>query len=83
MMSTPSDWISAAKAKDMTVIQLVFDADVKTRNRRLRILKQRLAVVGKWLGGRNGVLAKTTREVWKVLWPTVLVWLAINASFFL
>lgn len=83
MMSTPSDWISAAKAKDMTVMQLVFDPDVKTRNRRLRILKQRLALVGKWLGGRNGVLAKTTREVWKVLWPTLLVWLAINASFFL
>jgi hypothetical protein len=83
MMTTPSDWISAAKAKDMTVMQLVFDADVKTRNRRLRIVKQRLAVVGKWLGGRNGVLAKTAREVWKVLWPTVLVWLAINASFFL
>ncbi|KAI5450911.1 hypothetical protein NCC49_002651 [Naganishia albida] len=83
MMSTPSDWISAAKAKDMTVMQLVFDPDVKTRNRRLRILKQRLATVGKWLGGRNGVLAKTTREVWKVLWPTLLVWLAINASFFL
>lgn len=83
MMTTPSDWISAAKAKDMTVMQLVFDADVKTRNRRLRIVKQRFAVVGKWLGGRNGVLAKTSREVWKVLWPTVLVWLAINASFFL
>ena len=81
MMTTPSDWISAARAKDMTVMQLVFDSDVKTRNRRLRILKQRLAVVGKWLGGRNGVLAKTGREVWKVLWPTVLVWLAINASF--
>lgn len=83
MMSTPSDWISAAKAKDMTVMQLVFDPDVKTRNRRLRIMKQRLSVVGKWLGGRNGVLAKTTREVWKVLWPTALVWLAVNASFFL
>ncbi|KAJ9111075.1 hypothetical protein QFC19_001273 [Naganishia cerealis] len=83
MMSTPSDWISAAKAKDMTVMQLVFDTETRTRNRRLRILKQRLAVMGRWLGGTNGVLAKTAKEVWTVVWPTVIVWIAINALFFL
>jgi hypothetical protein len=83
MMSTPSDWISAAKAKDMTVMQLVFDTETRGRHRRLRIFKQRLAVVGRWLGGKNGVLAKTAREVWRVMWPTVMVWIAINAMFFL
>ncbi|KAJ9094962.1 hypothetical protein QFC21_005754 [Naganishia friedmannii] len=83
MMSTPSDWISAAKAKDMTVMQLVFDTETRGRHRRLRIFKQRLAVMGRWLGGKNGVLAKTAREVWRVLWPTMMVWIAINAMFFL
>jgi len=83
MMSTPSDWISAAKAKDMTVMQLVFDTETRGRHRRLRIFKQRLAVVGRWLGGKNGVLAKTAREVWRVVWPTIMVWFAINIMFFL
>lgn len=76
-----SDWQAAAKAKDKTVMALVFDSAPVSRWRRW-MGRDQIIVLGRALGGRNGVLAKTGKDVLTIAWPTLLVFVVLNALFF-
>lgn len=80
----PSDWSSAAKAKDTTVLGLMFDtASVRGWRRWLSWETIWRGWRWFWAGAwRHGVLAKSWRETLAVAWPTALVWIGINAMFF-
>lgn len=76
----PSDWLSAAKAKDVTVVELLLDTGPGGLKKWFG--RDQLFILGGWLGGRQGVLAKTSRDVMKLAGPTFLVWIVINAIYF-
>jgi hypothetical protein len=80
-VSRMSDWQAAAKAKDKTVMALVFDSAPVSRWRRW-MGRDQMIVLGRALGGRNGVLAKTGKDVLTIAWPTLLVFVVLNALFF-
>lgn len=80
-MTRPSDWVSAAKAKDMTVVELMLQESPGVGRFRRWLGMDKIANFSRWMSGRRGVLASTMRDIWQVLWPTVLVWIAINAMF--
>lgn len=80
-VSRMSDWQAAAKAKDKTVMALVFDSAPVSRWKRW-IGRDQLIAVGRALGGRHGVLARSGRDAWTIAWPTLFVFLILNVSFF-
>ena len=83
LTSRPSDWVSAAKAKDMTVLDLVF-AEAPGMSRARRWLRMHtLLWVGRLMGGRHGVLARTFRDTLRISWPPMVVWLIINLMYFM
>jgi hypothetical protein len=86
IMST-SDWSAAAKAKDKSVLGLMVDSlpgSMGSTKRDRASLVAALRGFGAWMWrSRNGVWIKSWREVLAVAWPTGLVWVLINALFFL
>jgi hypothetical protein len=76
-----SDWQAAAKAKDKTVMALVFDSAPVSRWKRW-IGRDQLIILGRALGGRHGVLARSAKDALSVAWPTLLVFLVLNVAFF-
>jgi hypothetical protein len=80
----PSDWQSAAKAKDSTVLGLMFDStSAKGWRRWLSFEAIWRAWRWFWTGAwRHGVLAKSWRETLAVAWPAAIVWIGINAMYF-
>lgn len=80
-VSRMSDWQAAAKAKDKTVMALVFDSAPVSRWKRW-IGRDQLIVLGRALGGRHGVLARSAKDALSVAWPTLLVFLVLNVAFF-
>lgn len=83
LTSRPSDWVSAAKAKDMTVLDLVF-AEAPGMSRARRWLRMdTLLWLGRLLGGRHGVLARTFRDTLRISWPPMVVWAVVNLMYFM
>lgn len=74
-MLSASEWASAAKAKDRSVLSLVAESASKGP------LQKGKGYV-KWLWrSRNSVLVKSTRELMGIAAPAALVWLLLNAMF--
>ncbi|GMK59356.1 hypothetical protein CspeluHIS016_0703710 [Cutaneotrichosporon spelunceum] len=69
-----SEWTSAARAKDMSVLSLVADQG-KGPLQRVKRYAQRV-----WQT-RHGVLIRSTLDILGVALPAVLVWLLVNAMF--
>lgn len=85
LLST-SDWAAAAKAKDKSVLGLMVDSisSTGTSSPRAGWTMDRIAGFVRWLwNARNGVVGKSWREAWAVTWPVAIVWVVINALFFL
>lgn len=80
-VSRVSDWQAAAKAKDKTVMALVFDSAPVSRWKRW-LGRDQWIMLGRALGGRHGVLAKSASDAYKVAWPTLIVFAVLNISFF-
>ena len=91
-----SDWSSAAKAKDKSVIEFMMDSlPVPGTSKRKTggggggsgggpaVGRDTLRGFVRWAWKtRNGVVVRSWREVFAVAWPPALVWLMINALFF-
>lgn len=74
-MMSASEWASAAKAKDKSVLSLVVDSAGKGPFQKVR-------GYARWLWrSRNSVLAKSTRELLGISLPAALVWCVLNALF--
>lgn len=83
-LTRPSDWASAAKAKDMTVVELMMLEQGPDVGRLRRWFgRERLRAITRWLSRRQGVVVLTMRDAFKIVWPTVIVWIVINAAFFI
>ncbi|KAK8843394.1 hypothetical protein IAR55_007051 [Kwoniella newhampshirensis] len=79
---TNSDWSSAASKKERSMYNYVVDALPASGGRR-GVWKKGKAFA-RWLWkSRNGVVGKSWREVLAVAWPAGVVWLIVNALFFL
>ena len=84
MLST-SDWSAAAKAKDKSIFGLMVDSlpvhgASRSRNGYLSTVK----AFARWLWKtRDGVVLKSWREAIAVAWPSGVVWIVVNALFFL
>jgi hypothetical protein len=82
-----SDWHAAAKAKEKTVFGMMVDSLPlpgggigRNGSRRWEGIRGFV----RWLWkARNGVVAKSWREVWAVAWPAGVVWVVINGLFFI
>jgi len=87
MVST-ADWSAAAKAKETSIFGLMVDTLAvpglsRGRDRDWTGL-QAAKGFARWLWkGRNGVVMKSWREVMAVAWPPGVVWVMVNALFFL
>ncbi|BEJ14744.1 hypothetical protein CspHIS471_0405110 [Cutaneotrichosporon sp. HIS471] len=69
-----SEWVSAAKAKDMSVLSLVADQS--------RGPLQRAKGYARWLWRtRQSVLVRSTFDMLGVTLPAILVWCLVNAMF--
>lgn len=74
-MLSASEWASAAKAKDKSVLSLVVDSAGKGPLAKAR-------GYARWLWrSRNSVLVKSTRELLGIGLPAALVWCILNAMF--
>ncbi len=82
LSSRPSDWVSAARAKDMTVIDLVFSEAPGMSGAKAWFGWNNLRRIGRWLGGRHGVLARTLRDTLKIAWMPIVVWGLLNVLYF-
>lgn len=88
MLST-SDWSAAAKAKDKTVLGLMVDSiplpgqgPGPKRGGVMRLVRGMWGFAGWLWRARNGVVGKSWRETWAVAWPAGVVWVLVNALFF-
>lgn len=88
-LTTAADWTAAAKAKEKSVFGVMVDSlPVPGSSRRGRAGATATfdAVRGflRWTWkSRNGVVARSWRETLKVAWPAAIVWVIVNALFFL
>ena len=88
-LTSASDWAAAAKAKEKSVFGVMVDSlPVPGSSRRGRAGATATfdAVRGflRWTWkSRNGVVARSWKETLKVAWPAAIVWVVVNALFFL
>ena len=84
MLST-SDWSAAAKAKEKSMFGLMVDSlPVHGASRGRNGYWAALKGFAQWLWKtRNGVILKSWRETAAVAWPSGVVWILVNALFFL
>lgn len=74
-MKSATDWNSAARAKDQPVLNLILDPGTKRSPAR---------AFARWLWrSRRSVLVRTWMEIVTIFAPAMLVWLGLNALFFL
>jgi len=84
-----ADWASAARAKEKSVFGVLVDSlpvPGTSRRGRAGATASFDAVRGflRWTWkSRNGVVARSWRETLKVAWPAAIVWVIVNALFFL
>lgn len=94
MLST-YDWSAAAAKKDKSMLNYVVDqlpgggggggngAGSSSNQTGLAGLLGRCRSFARWLWkARNGVVAKSWREVIAIAWPAAIVWIIVNALFF-
>ncbi|WWC64130.1 uncharacterized protein I303_106738 [Kwoniella dejecticola CBS 10117] len=81
MLST-SEWSTAASKKDQTLFNYAFALNTsKGGAGGIWITAKRFLV---WLWkARNGFVAKSWREAFAIAWPAAIVWVLVNALFFL
>lgn len=76
-MLSATDWASAARAKDVSVLSLVADKG------KTAVYSSRVRGFVRWLWrARNSFLVKTWRETIAVAIPAAIVWMLMNALFF-
>jgi hypothetical protein len=76
-----SDWSAAARGKEKSVLGLIMDA---LPGQRWSSAFGALRGFFAWLWRtRNSVLVKSWREAVAIAWPAGVVWLLVNALFFL
>ncbi|WRT68958.1 uncharacterized protein IL334_005940 [Kwoniella shivajii] len=85
LLST-SDWSSAASKKEKSLFDYAISSSSRGGSNKSSLIQ--LVETGKkfaiWLWrSRNGVVGKSWREVLAIAWPAGLVWLLVNALFFL
>ncbi|KAK6904396.1 hypothetical protein L486_08017 [Kwoniella mangroviensis CBS 10435] len=80
LLST-NDWTSAASKKDKSLFNFVLSPNGRGGLGGLVDTLKRF-VIWMWKA-RNGVVAKSWKEVWAVAWPAGIVWVLVNALFFL
>lgn len=74
-IKSATDWASAERAKDKPVLNLMLDPGAK---------RSRARAIGRWLWrSRRSVLVRTWTEAVTIFVPALLVWLGLNALFFL
>lgn len=74
-IKSATDWASEARAKDKPVLSLMLDPGAK---------RSRARAFGRWLWrSRRSVLVRTWTEALTLFAPAVLVWVILNALFFL
>jgi hypothetical protein len=81
LSSRPSDWVSAAKAKDMSVLDLVF-AEAPGRAKQW-FGEDSNVRMSYWLGGRPGLMGRTLRDILRIVWIPLIVWVVINLMYFM
>lgn len=85
---TTTDWSAAASKKEKSVLGAMMDTlpvpgNAKRGKKGLGVFEKIRGVVRWAWKTRNGVVGRSWREVVAVAWPPAVVWLIVNALFFL